>query len=79
MLHSSSRPLADLDSKDGSSAFSKMWSLATEHLGYYFSNTGSSRAPGLFDRLIADEYSRAGLEILTLDRKMASLSDVRRL
>ena len=33
--------------------------------------------PGLFDRLIADEYSRAGVEILTLDRKMASLPGVR--
>ena len=29
--------------------------------------------PGLFDRLIADEYARAGVEVLTLDRKMASL------
>ena len=29
--------------------------------------------PGLFDRLIADDYSHAGLETLTLDRKMASL------
>ena len=35
--------------------------------------------PGLFDRLIADDYSRAGLEILTFDRKMASLSEVQRL
>lgn len=33
--------------------------------------------PGLFDRLIADEYSRAGVEVLTLDRKMASLPGVR--
>ena len=33
--------------------------------------------PGLFDRLIADEYSRAGVEVLTLDRKMASLQGVR--
>ena len=35
--------------------------------------------PGLFDRLIADEYGRAGLEILTLDRKMAALTGSRRL
>ncbi len=34
-------------------------------------------APGLFDRLIADGYSRAGLEVLTLDRRMASLSGAR--
>lgn len=36
----------------------------------------ASGAPGLFDRLIADDYARAGLETLTLDRKMASLSGV---
>ena len=35
--------------------------------------------PGLFDRLIADEHSRVGVEVLTLDRKMASLPGVRRL
>ena len=39
----------------------------------------ASGGPGLFDRLIADDYSRAGLEVLTLDRKMVALSDVRRL
>lgn len=32
--------------------------------------------PGLFDRLIADDYARAGLETLTLDRKMAALPGV---
>lgn len=35
--------------------------------------------PGLFDRLIADDYSRAGLDTLTLDRRMASLEGVSRL
>jgi predicted nucleic acid-binding protein len=30
---------------------------------------------GLLDRLIADEYRRAGLVSLTLDRKMAALPD----
>ena len=39
----------------------------------------ASDGPGLFDRLIADDYSRASLEVLTLDRKMAVLPDVRRL
>ena len=39
----------------------------------------ASGGPGLFDRLIADDYLRAGVETLTLDRKMAALSDVRRL
>ena len=39
----------------------------------------SSGGPGLFDRLIADGYSRAGLETLTLDRQLATLPDVRRL
>ena len=37
----------------------------------------ASGGPGLFDRLIADDYSRADLHVLTLDRKMASLPDVR--
>ncbi len=35
--------------------------------------------PGLFDRLSADDYIRAGLEVLTLDRKMASLPDIQHL
>ena len=34
---------------------------------------------GLFDRLIADGYSKEGIETLTLDRRMASLAGVRRL
>ena len=35
--------------------------------------------PGLFERLIAGGYTREGLEVLTLDRQMAGLADVRRL
>ena len=38
-----------------------------------------SGQPGLFDRLIADGYRRDGLEVLTLDRRMARLPQVRRL
>ena len=34
---------------------------------------------GLLNRLIADDYRRAGLITFTLDRKMAVLRDVRRL
>ena len=34
---------------------------------------------GLFDRLIADGYSREGMETLTLDRRMSSLPGVQRL
>ncbi len=34
---------------------------------------------GLLDRLIADDYRRAGLVTLTLDRKMAALPGARRL
>ena len=34
---------------------------------------GTRGGPGLFDRLIANDYSRAGLETLTLDRSMASM------
>ena len=33
----------------------------------------SSGQPGLFDRLIADDYSRVGLRVLTLDRRMTRL------
>ena len=39
----------------------------------------SASGPGLFDRLIADGYSHAGMETLTLDRQMARLSGVSRL
>ena len=42
-----------------------------------FEALGASDPPGLFDRLIADDYTRHGLAILTLDRKMAGLPDVR--
>lgn len=35
--------------------------------------------PGVFDRLIADGYTHAGMETLTLDRQMAQLPDVSRL
>ena len=35
--------------------------------------------PGLFDRLIAGDYSKADMETLTLDRRMSSLPRVRRL
>ena len=34
---------------------------------------------GLLDRLIADDYARADMETLTLDRKMAALPGARRL
>ena len=37
----------------------------------------ASTGPGLFDRLIANDYSRAGVETLTLDVGMASLPGVR--
>ena len=39
----------------------------------------ASDGAGLLDRLIADDHARAGLETLTLDRKMARLADTRRL
>lgn len=35
--------------------------------------------PGLFDRLIIDDYAHARLETLTLDQRMASLPNARRL
>lgn len=39
----------------------------------------ASGGAGLFDRLITDDYSRSDVEVLTLDRRMASLTGVRRL
>ena len=37
----------------------------------------ASGGPGLFDRLIANDYARAGMDTLTLDRRMASLPQAR--
>lgn len=39
----------------------------------------ASGGPGLMDRLIADEYGRVGLDVLTLDRKMAASPAARKL
>ncbi|MXZ62238.1 MAG: hypothetical protein F4Y98_01150 [Chloroflexi bacterium] len=39
----------------------------------------TSGGAGLFDRLIADDYTRAGMEVLTLDRRMSALPGARRL
>ena len=39
----------------------------------------ATRGAGLFDRLIANDYSRAEMDTLTLDRRMASLPAVQRL
>ena len=39
----------------------------------------ATRGAGLFDRLIANDYSRAEMGTLTLDRRMASLPAVQRL
>ena len=39
----------------------------------------ASEGPGLFDRLIADDYRRVGLETVTLDHRMSDLPQVGRL
>ena len=44
-----------------------------------FAALEASTGAGLMDRLIADDYSRANLDVLTLDRRMAALPGVRRL
>jgi hypothetical protein len=44
-----------------------------------FTALEASAGCDLLDRLIADEYRRAELTTLTLDRKMAALPEVRRL
>ena len=41
-----------------------------------FAALEATGGPGLFDRLIADGYSKVGLDTLTLDRRMASLDGV---
>ena len=40
---------------------------------------GQTGGAGLLDRLIAADYARADLKVLTLDRKMAHLPNARRL
>ena len=37
----------------------------------------ATTGPGLFDRLISNDYAQSGLETLTLDRQMASLLTTR--
>lgn len=44
-----------------------------------FAALEASAGCGLLDRLIADDYRRAEVSTLTLDRKMAALPEVRRL
>lgn len=44
-----------------------------------FATLEASAGCGLLDRLIADDYRRAEVSTLTLDRKMAALPEVRRL
>ncbi len=53
--------------------------VAPLHGRTVFAALEASAGAGLLDRLIADDYSRAGLEVLTLDRRMGSLPGVRRL
>ena len=47
--------------------------------GSVFAILDARGGAGLMDRLIADDYARTNLEVLTLDRKMAALPRVRRL
>ena len=53
--------------------------VAPLHAPTVFAALEASAGAGLLDRLITDDYSRAGLEVLTLDRRMGSLPGVRRL
>ena len=53
--------------------------VAPLHGPTVFAAIEASAGAGLLDRLITDDYSRAGLEVLTLDRRMGSLPGVRRL
>ena len=47
--------------------------------GGVFAALEAAAGCGLLDRLIADDYRRAELITLTLDRKMGALAQVRRL
>ena len=42
-----------------------------------FEALAATGGPGLFDRLISNDYARSDLETLTLDKQMASLSGAR--
>ncbi len=53
--------------------------VAPLHKAGVFAALEASAGCGLLDRLIADDYRRAELTTLTLDRKMAALPEVRRL
>ena len=53
--------------------------VAPLHAGTVFTALAATGGAGLLDRLIADGYAHAGLEVLTLDREMASLPRTRRL
>ena len=43
----------------------------------FFAALAAEGGCGLLDRLIADDYGRANLEVLTLDRRMAALPSTR--
>ena len=49
------------------------------HRDRVFAALEAAAGCGLLDRLIADDYRRAELTTLTLDRKMGALPQVRRL
>jgi predicted nucleic acid-binding protein len=47
--------------------------------GSVFAALGAKGGCGLLDRLITDDYHRAGLVTLTVDRKMAALENAQRI
>ncbi len=67
------------DARDGPSDVLRSGMVAPLHGRSVLAVLAADGGPDLLDRLIANEYSRAGPKVLTLDRKMAALPDVRRL
>ena len=71
--------ISKADARDGLLDVLRSGLVAPLNGGPVFAALEASEGAGLFDRLIADEYARAGLQVLTLDRQMAALPDVQRL
>lgn len=65
--------LASSDARDGLASVLTSGLVAPLNGRSVLEALAASGSPGLFDRLITSDYTQAGLETLTLDRKMSSL------
>lgn len=69
--------VAKSDARDGLASVLRSGLVAPLNGAAVFEALGTESGCGLLDRLIADDYRRADLATLTLDRKMASLPGAR--